>query len=220
MDRTILDISPFHRKNFTMVLNTLFGITELKKVVTSGVPMFEVARRFAVAGGITERNVNAKQAEIERMLVDNIQTFLPQDLHDFVLPGAVQLLDLLQENNIHIGLTTGTLLGVAEPVLSRSGLLGYFPLTSFGDGCDDRSQIVARGLDKATSMYGLARETIELVTIGDAPSDIEAGKVFSAKTIAVTTGKYTEKDLKFHEPDFIFPNLLDGEAILSAIISD
>jgi len=220
MDRTLLDVSPFHRKNFTMVLNKLFGITELKKVVTSGVPMFEVARRFAVAGGISEGNVNAKKAEIERMLIDNIQTFLPHDLHDFVLPGAIQLLDLLQKNKIPIGLTTGTLNGVASPLLSRSGLLGYFPLTSFGDGCDHRYQIVARGLEKATCVYGLERESIELVTIGDAPSDIEAGKIFSAKTIAVTTGKYTEQDLKFHEPDFIFPNLLDTEAILSAINSD
>jgi len=220
MDRTILDVSPFHRKNFTTVLNKLFGITELKKVVTSGVPMFEVARRFAVAGGISERNVNAKQAEIVRLLVDNIQSFLPQDLRDFVLPGAVQLLELLQKNKIPVGLTTGTLRGVADPLLSRSGLLDYFPLTSFGDDCDHRYQIVGRGLEKANWVYGLARESIELVTIGDAPSDIEAGKVFSAKTIAVTTGKYTEEDLKFHKPDFIFPNLLDTEAILKAIISD
>jgi len=46
MDHTLLDVSPFHRKNFLMVLNKIFGITELQKVVTSGVPMFEVMRRF------------------------------------------------------------------------------------------------------------------------------------------------------------------------------
>lgn len=220
MDRTILDVSSFHRENFTMVLSKLFGITELKKVVSSGMPMFEVVRRFAVAGGVGVGSVNAKQAEIERMLVENIQTILPQDLHDFVLPGAVQLLDLLQKNKIPVGLTTGTLRGVASQLLSRSGLLGYFPLTSFGDDCDHRSQIVARGLEKATWVYGLARESIELVTIGDAPMDIEAGKAFSARTIAVATGTHSEQDLKFHNPDFIFPNLLDTQAILSAVISD
>ncbi len=217
MDHTLLDVSSFHRKNFLMVLNKLFGITALEKVVTSGVPMFEVMRRFAVAAGIGEGSVNARQAEIERMLVENIQTILPQDLHDFVFPGVVPLLETLHKNKIPVGLTTGSLRGVASQVLSRAGLLGFFPLTSFGDDCDQRQQIIDRGLVKATWVYGLAREAIELVTVGDAPMDIQAGKAFDARTIAVTTGLYTEQDLKAHNPDFIFPNLADTQAILSAI---
>lgn len=220
MDHTLLDVSPFHRKNFLMVLNKLFGVTELEKVVTSGVPMFEVMRRFAVAGGVSEGSVNAKQPEIERMLVENIQTILPQDLHDFILPGVVPLLEILHKNKIPVGLTTGTLRGVAGQLLSRAGLLGYFPLTSFGDDCDHRSQIIDRGLEKATWVYGLARESIKLVTVGDAPMDIEAGKAFSARTIAVTTGTYSKQDLISHNPDFIFPNLVDTQAILSAITAD
>jgi len=47
------------------------------------------------------------------MLVDNIQTILPQDLHDFVLPGVVPLLETLHKNKIPVGLTTGSLRGVA-----------------------------------------------------------------------------------------------------------
>lgn len=220
MDHTLLDVSLFHRKNFLMVLNKLFGITALEKVVTSGVPMFEVMRRFAVAAGISEGSVNARQAEIERMLVENIQTILPPDLHNFVFPGVVPLLETLHKNKIPVGLTTGSLRGVASQVLSRAGLLGYFPLTSFGDDCDQRQQIIDRGLVKATWVYGLAREAIELVTVGDAPMDIQAGKAFDARTIAVTTGLYTEQDLKAHNPDFIFPNLADTQAILSAITDD
>jgi len=220
MDHTLLDVSPLHRKNFLMVLNKLFGITELMKVVTSGVPMFEVMRRFAVAAGISEGSVNARQAEIERMLVENIQTILPQDLHDFVFPGVVPLLETLHKNKIPVGLTTGSLRGVASQILSRAGLLGYFPLTSFGDDCDQREQIIERGMVKATWVYGLAREAIELVTVGDAPMDIQAGKAFDARTIAVTTGLYTEQDLKLHNPDFIFPNLAETQAILNAITGD
>ncbi len=217
MDHTLLDVSSFHRKNFLMVLNKLFGITALEKVVTSGVPMFEVMRRFAVAAGISEGSVNARQAEIERMLVENIQTILPQDLHDIVFPGVVPLLETLHKNKIPVGLTTGSLRGVASQVLSRAGLLGFFPLTSFGDDCDQRQQIIDRGLVKATWVYGLAREAIELVTVGDAPMDIQAGKAFDARTIAVTTGLYTEQDLNAHNPDFIFANLADTQAIFSAI---
>lgn len=220
MDHTLLDVSSFHRKNFLMVLNKLFGITALEKVVTSGVPMFEVMRRFAVAAGIGEGSVNARQAEIERMLVENIQTILPQDLHDFVFPGVVPLLETLHKNKIPVGLITGSLRGVASQVLSRAGLLGYFPLTSFGDDCDHRNQIVDRGMEKATWVYGLAREAIELVIVGDAPMDIESGRNFSARTIAVTTGVYSAEDLKQHSPDFIFPNLADTQAILNAITSD
>jgi phosphoglycolate phosphatase-like HAD superfamily hydrolase len=220
MDRTILDVSPFHRKNFLTVLNKLFGVTELFKVTTSGVPMFEVMRRFAMAAGVSEGSVNAKKEEIERMLVENIQTILPQDLQDFVLPGTIQLLETLHKNRIPVGLTTGSLRGVASQVLSRAGLLGYFPLTSFGDECDHRREIIDRALEKATWVYGLSRDSIELVTVGDAPMDIEAGKEFSARTIAVATGLSSIEDLKSHHPDFVFPNLLDTQAILNAIISD
>ena len=220
MDHTLLDVSSFHRKNFLVVLNKLFGITELQKVVTSGFPMFEVMRRFAVAAGVSEGSVNAKQAEIERMLVENIQTILPQDLHDFVLPGVVPLLETLHKNKIPVGLITGSLRGVASQVLSRAGLLGYFPLTSFGDDCDHRNQIINRGLEKATWVYGLAMEAIELVTVGDAPMDIQAGKNFSARTIAVTTGYYQEEELKEYLPDYIFPNLSDTHAVLAAIMAD
>jgi len=184
------------------------------------VPMFEVMRRFAVAAGISEGSVNAKQAEIERMLVENIQTILPQDLQDFVFPGVVTLLETLHKNKIPVGLITGSLRGVASQVLSRAGLLGYFPLTSFGDDCDHRNQIIDRGLVKATWVYGLAREAIELVTVGDAPMDIQAGKTFDATTIAVTTGLYSEQELKAHNPDFIFPNLADTQAVLNAISGD
>lgn len=220
MDHTIVDVSSFHRKNFLTVLNKLFGVTELFKVVTSGVPMFEVMRRFAIAAGISEGSVNAKQAEIEYLLAENIQTILPQDLHDFVLPGSVQLLEALQKNKIPVGLTTGSLRGVASQILSRSGLLGYFPLTSFGDDCDHRRQIIDRGLEKATWVYGLARESIELVTVGDAPMDIEAGKEFSARTIAVATGYSSVENLKSHDPDYVFPNLLDTQAVVDAITAD
>jgi phosphoglycolate phosphatase-like HAD superfamily hydrolase len=99
-------------------------------------------------------------------------------------------------------------------------LLGYFPLTSFGDDCDHRNQIIDRGLEKATWVYGLAREAIELVTVGDAPMDIVAGRNFSARTIAVTTGFYSAEELKQHNPDFIFPNLVDTQAVLTAISAD
>jgi len=69
-------------------------------------------------------------------------------------------------------------------------------------------------------VYGLAREAIELVTVGDAPMDIQAGKTFDATTIAVTTGLYSEQELKAHNPDFIFPNLADTQAVLNAISGD
>jgi len=152
--------------------------------------------------------------------VENIQTILPQDLQDFVFPGVVPLLETLHKNKIPVGLITGSLRGVASQVLSRAGLLGYFPLTSFGDDCDHRNQIIDRGLVKATWVYGLAREAIELVTVGDAPMDIQAGKTFDATTIAVTTGLYSEQELKAHNPDFIFPNLADTQAVLNAISAD
>lgn len=220
MDRTVVDVSLFHRENFLTILNRLFGVTELMKVVTSGVPMIEVTRRFAIAAGVSEISFNAKKSEIEHLLVENMLTLLPQDLHDYVLPGTVALLETLHKNKIPVGLITGSLRGVANQVLSRTGLLGYFPLTSFGDDCDHRRQIIDRALEKATRVYGISRESIELVTVGDAPMDIEAGIEFSARTIAVATGLSSIDELRSHKPDYVFPNLLDTQAVITAITED
>lgn len=219
MDRTILDIGVYHHKNILTVLNKLFGITELPKAETSGYPYLEVIRIYANAAGIGNVFLDAKQAEMEKMLVENMLAILPEDISKFVFPGTIQLLEKLTKEKIPLGLTTGSLRGIAIPMLKRSGLLKYFPVTAFGDQVQNREQIIERGLQQAAWVYGLSRDEVQLVTIGDALADIRAGQAFGAVTISIASGLYSVETLKSNFPDYVFQNLRDTHNIFEKIVS-
>ncbi|MHB8133792.1 MAG: HAD family hydrolase [Anaerolineaceae bacterium] len=217
MDRTILDVGPYHRQNFLFVLQKMFGVMELPPAETSGYPYMEVVRIYARAAGIGDGILDSQQTELETQLVENMLAILPDELTKYVFPGTVQLLEKLNVEKIPIGLTTGSLRAIAVPLLKRSGLLKYFPVTSFGDHVSTREQIVEQGLEKATWVYGMSKEDFQLVTIGDAPEDIRAGKAFGAITISVANGVYSTKQLSAHGPDYVFRDLRDTQAIFDKI---
>ncbi len=218
MDQTILNTTPYQYKNFSTVLHKVYEINQLARIDNAGNPMMVSVKRWCGAAGIGEAYVESHLKETERLLVENMMSILPDDLRDAVLPGVVDLLEALSQAQIPLGLTTGTLRAIAVPILKRAGLLGYFPLTVFGDQAEDREDIVRSGLEKASWVYGLAKEEISLVTIGDGITDIRAGKAFNARTISVTTGRLTKEQLQAHQPDFIFPDLTDTAALLEAIL--
>jgi len=217
MDRTILDVGPFHRQNFLFVLQKMFGVMELPPAETSGYPYMEVARIYARAAGIGDGILESQQTEMETLLVENMLAILPDELTKYVFPGTVQLLEKLNNEKIPLGLTTGSLRGIAVPLLKRSGLIKFFPVTSFGDHVNTREQIVELGLEQASWVYGMSKEDFHLVTIGDAPEDIRAGKAFGATTIAVANGVYSIEQLSVHGPDYVFRDLRDTQAIFDRI---
>ena len=56
-----------------------------------------------------------------------------------------------------------------------------------------------------------------IVIIGDTPADILCGRPIGARSVAVATGHYTVDALAEHEPDAVFSNLVDTEAVLAAL---
>jgi phosphoglycolate phosphatase-like HAD superfamily hydrolase len=218
MDQTILNTTGYQRENFLTVLDKLYEIKQLPRVQNAGNPMMVALKNWCTAAGIGEAFMESQIKDAERLLVENMRRILPDDLRDAVLPGVVDLLEALSKAQIPVGLTTGTLREVAVPILKKAGLLGYFPLTVFGDQAEAREDIVRSGLEKAAWVYGLANEEISLVTVGDAVTDVRAGKAFGARTISVTTGSTTKEELQVYQPDFIFPDLTDTTALFEAIV--
>lgn len=217
MDRTILDITTFHRQNFSAALKKIYGVDPLPQVDNAGYPFLKALERFAQAAGVGEAFYKSHLKEAEYFLIDHMLRILPQDLTPYVLPGTLPLLEKLTKAHIPIGLTTGTVREIAVPVLKRAGLLGFFPLTAFGDQANYREDIVRNALEQATWVYGLSREEISLVTIGDGVNDITTGKTFGAQTIAVATGHRSIDELAAFQPDYIFPDLSDTEKLFEIL---
>lgn len=217
MDHTILNASQYHRKSLTQSLHTLFGLNELPFATTSGYPYLEVVRKYAQAAGIDDAFFDANQTELENLLITNMLALLPGDLSACVYPGAIDLLSELSEANIALGLTTGTWREIAVPILKKAGLLSYFPLLAFGDQVKEREQILQKALAQAAWVYGLSADDIQLVTVGDATTDITAGKAFGAVTVAVANGVTSIEQLAACQPDYLFENLKDTAALYDAI---
>lgn len=220
MDRTILDISPYHKKNFLSNFKKVSGLFEIVPTEIAGLTYMEVVRRYVIAGGISDTLFNARMQMVEEHLVENMLSLLPDDLQPFVLPGAIDILEKLSLEKIPLDLTSGTIRAIGVTVLKRSGLLKYFPITVFGDSFSTREEIVNKGLNEGAWVYGLSRNKINLVTIGDAPSDILVGKTYQACTISVRSGMHTADQLLNYQSDFIFPDLRDTESIFQSIVTE
>ncbi len=219
MDHTLLNASKYHRQSIVNSLNKLFGITDLPRVMTSGYPYLEVVRKYATAAGISNAFYDSKQLELTTLLVENMLAILPQEMNACVYPGTLGLLEKLRQANIALGITSGTLRDIAVPLLERAGLLAYFPLMAFGDQVREREQILQKALNQAPWVYGFNPDEVQLVTVGDAITDIRAGKAFGAVTIAVANGVTSMEQLAAGEPDFLFANLEETDAIFTAIVN-
>ena len=53
--------------------------------------------------------------------------------------------------------------------------------------------------------------------IGDTPRDIDCGKSFGARTIAVATGTWSRDQLANYQPDFLIEDLSDVEMIINTL---
>jgi len=97
-----------------------------------------------------------------------------------------------------LGLITGNLKEIAMAKLKLAGIEHYFSFGGFGDNLnrDDTAREAIKN-----------KEDDEIFLVGDTPLDILAGKEIGAKTIGITTGIYSAKELKDVGADIVVDNL-------------
>jgi phosphoglycolate phosphatase-like HAD superfamily hydrolase len=135
-----------------------------------------------------------------------------------LLPGIIPLLDRLQERpDCVLALLTGNLAAGAEVKLSHYGVWHYFGFGAYADDHHERNRLGPVAKSRALERYGEEFSPDRIYVIGDTPRDIECGKAFGAVTVAVSTGNYSRVELAAHHPDFLFDNLSDLDAVMTAI---
>jgi len=135
-----------------------------------------------------------------------------------LLPGIVRLLDLLRErSDCVLALLTGNLAAGAEVKLSHYGVWHYFDFGAYADDHHERNKLGPVATARALEEHGVEFNPDSIYVIGDTPRDIECGKAFGAITVAVATGKYSVEELASHDPDFLFDDFSDAEAVMEAI---
>ena len=219
LDGTLIDVFAYHHTSFGTTMRLAWGIERMPPEVNPwGLSQVETMRRACLASDISDAAFKEQVDEAQRTLTKEMVALLPDDLGENVLPGVFPLLDKLVAQEVHIGLVTGSLGPTASVLLERSGLSPYFPVAAFGHEGTHRETLVRLAVERAVEEYGLDVAHIDLVTIGDAPPDIEAGKACGARTVGVATGGISVEELKKYDPDVILENLEDVQRAYDAIV--
>ena len=112
---------------------------------------------------------------------------------------------------------TGNMLQGARIKLTPPDLLKYFGFGAFGNDAEDRYNLPKIAIDRAYDRTGATFRAKDIVVIGDTPHDIECGRHLNVRTIAVETGIFSAEELAKHQPDHLFRDLGDLDAVLDAM---
>src|SRR6056297_1316528 len=126
-------------------------------------------------------------------------------IHD----GAVESVKQAIALQLPVGLCTGNVRNVAMKKVQAAGLHGIFTFGGFGEVSEDRNELPGEADRDYKAQFNEQPSPDRYVIIGDTPNDIRCAKYFGAKSVAVTTGGFTAKELERHEPDLIVDSLLD-----------
>lgn len=133
--------------------------------------------------------------------------------------GVRELLDeLAQDGNVTLGLLTGNMLRGARIKLAPPKLNEYFAFGAFGSDAQYRYELPTIAVERAYKRNGYQYRDKEIVVVGDTEHDIECGRHLNVRTIAVATGGTSIDDLSGHNPDFLFSNMTNTDALLDAIL--
>ena len=134
------------------------------------------------------------------------------------LPGVIDLINELTARGIHPGLLTGYMEDIVGPKLEAAGMNRKdFPYGGFGDHCPKRVDTANNAMKSASAFFGRTIEPSRALVIGDTPNDIACARAIGAAVLAVATGKFSEKELAEHDPDFLLPDLTDPDKFLKII---
>jgi len=219
IDGTLLTSGGAGEQALRDAMKARFGEQEdLKGIVLAGATDAAIARELLSRKGIDPSADNVAG------LIDSYTQALHERMathQGSLLPGIVELLDLLHKrDDCVLGLLTGNVRRGAEIKLTHFGVWDYFEFGAFADDHHDRNELGPVAQGRAVEAHGRAFEPQQIYVIGDTPRDIECAKVFGAHAVAIATGNYSKEELAAHRPEFLFQDLSDSEAVISALFSE
>jgi phosphoglycolate phosphatase-like HAD superfamily hydrolase len=126
---------------------------------------------------------------------------------------------LAAEPGVLQSLLTGNIESNAAIKLGAVGLLDHLDLEIGGYGSDHRVrfELVTVARRRARDKYGVEFSPEQTVLIGDTPLDVAAARQTGARVVAVASGFSDLSELEGAGPDYLLPDLLDAEALVSAV---
>ena len=217
IDGTIMDWPQEHKDSFGVAAKKVFGLKDFKMVGGMGWTEQQIIMESLKAVGFEEEDIKAKMPEMMDAMVEYFEREIANSKVN-VLPGAIDFLKALDKEGVLMGCVTGNLEKIARAKLKKAGINKYLKLGGFGSDHISRTELAKLAIKRAEENFGFVYGK-NVYSIGDAPSDMKAGREAGAyKCIGVTKGIHTEEQLREAGADYVFPNLLDKEKLLKIIL--
>jgi phosphoglycolate phosphatase-like HAD superfamily hydrolase len=126
------------------------------------------------------------------------------------MPHAHECLAFLRGcGDVTLGIATGNVKGAARAKLDHIGLWETFAVGGYGCDHAERSQLVARAIERARAHARREFAAHEIVVVGDTTRDIEAARACGVQVIAVATGSNTQGELTAAGADLVMDSLAE-----------
>lgn len=179
----------------------------------------QIARELLVEAGLDAPAVDRGLPELWDAYLAGLEAGLaghPMDL----LTGARDLVEhLAEEPDVALGLVTGNVERGAWLKLRSVGLESWFPVGGYGSDHEHRNHLPGIAVDRAQRHWGVSFQPDAVVVVGDTPRDVECGRWFGARTVAVCTGSYSAEDLAGCGAHHVLESFEDVEASVRAVLA-
>lgn len=165
-----------------------------------------------IFSALTAGHPDAERAyeELRAIYIERMKEHFSPD-HTEVIEGADALLSFASREGFTMGLCTGN---YRETALLKVEAAGFHHLFTFGGfGCNhaDRVHLPEEAHQEylAISSGRTTPLPSDYVVIGDTPNDVRCARYFGARVVTVSTGDYSDEQLKSCNPDLHVSNLRD-----------
>lgn len=218
MDQTLVDFINIHDETINCLFKEYFGVSaRFTEIDYPGKTMkenfIEIARLKQVPEIQVRKGLPGLLRDYDKAFIKKV----PENGTGFILPGVQQLLDALSRTDNIMVLYTGDSEPIVNAVMKSTRLEKYFRFFFFGSEVQVREDMIRLAIEKSRQLAGREFRGKNIVVVGDSVRDIEAGRHFGAKTIAVATGYHTREKLAAARPDVLFPNFADWPKVFKAI---
>jgi len=221
IDGTLMLLDNVANNAFMAMAKELFGVeASIFDVRCSGKTDSLIFEEVMFARGIDKDKFQLKKD----LAFDRYCCYFEEHLHNGdgyrIYPGVIPLLEYLSSHrSVHLGLLTGNVEFTAWKKLEKAHLRKYFSFGAFGNESRVRSELVGIALRRAREKFGISYRGKEIIIIGDSVHDVDCGKEYGAKSIAVATGFHSKEELLNAEPDCLFNDLSDYQKVIEVILS-
>ena len=210
-------------KEYTIpVLEEIFGTAgRLSDMRVSGMTDLQIIFEALAESGISQAEIVRQKDLLSRRLTEEARRVTGNGVQFFqLLPGVRETLETLHAHpRYRSALLTGNIKPMAQLKMELMGLEHFFTLPgAFGEESHIRRDLPALAAERIRHQLGADVPAEHFIVIGDTPNDIDCGRHFGARAVAVRTGRfYSDEEILASEPDAILPDLSDTDLVLSTL---